>query len=108
MGFSFGAWIGLATGAADARVRALVGLGLPTASLDFDFLRDVQQPKLIVQGTEDQFSSRAQIENLFASLQDPKRLKWIDDVDHFFTGKLDEVQQAVGVFLRDILLEMPI
>jgi alpha/beta superfamily hydrolase len=108
MGFSFGAWVGLATGAADARVRALVGLGLPTATLDFNFLRNVQKPKLIVQGTEDQFSRRAQIEDLYASLPEPKRLHWIDDVDHFFTGKLDEVQQAVGVFLRDILAKMPI
>src|ERR1051326_5967971 len=35
-GFSFGAWTGLAVGCAEARVRQLVGVGVPVASLPVD------------------------------------------------------------------------
>ncbi len=102
IGFSFGAWVGLAVGAVDSRVRALAGLGLPTASLDFDFLRAVSKPKLIIQGTEDQFGARAEVQALFASLAEPKRLHWVDGVDHFFAGKLEEVQTVLHEFLQEI------
>ncbi len=103
MGFSFGAWVGLAVGATDPRVCALVGLGLPTASADLSFLRELPKPKLIIQGTQDPFGPRVQVEALFASLAEPKRLHWVEEADHFFTGKLDEVQAALRVFLQEIM-----
>lgn len=102
-GFSFGAWVGLAVGATDPRVSALVGLGLPVASEDFSFLRVVPKPKLVIQGTQDPFGPRGQLEALFASWVEPKRLHWIQGADHFFTGKLHEVQAALGAFLQEIL-----
>lgn len=103
MGFSFGAWVGLAVGAPDRRVIALVGLGLPIALLDFDFLHDVRKPKLIVQATHDIYGPREQVDNLFKALQKPKRLHWVAGVDHFFTGRLNEVQTVVGDFLQEIV-----
>lgn len=103
MGFSFGAWVGLAVGAADPRVRALVGLGLPAASLDLSFLRHVTKPKLIIQGTRDQYGPRDRVEALFASLPDPKRMHWVEGADHFFAGRLDEIQPLIRDFLQEIL-----
>jgi alpha/beta superfamily hydrolase len=102
MGFSFGAWVGLAVGAADPRVRALVGLGVPVGTSDVGYLRGISKPKLIVQGTEDVFAPREQAEAFFASLAEPKRLHWVQGADHFFTGKLDEVRKAVRCFLEEI------
>lgn len=102
MGFSFGAAVALATGASDPRVVALVALGLPATSMDLDFLRYVQKPKLIVQATDDVFGPREQIEALFASVPRPKRLHWVEGADHFFTGKLDEVQATIRAFLREL------
>ncbi len=107
MGFSFGAWVGLAVGTPDPRVIALVGLGLPTALLDFDFLREVRKPKLIVQGTQDIYGPRDQVNNLFKSLQRPKRLHWVESADHFFTGRLDEVQTVVRNFVQRIVTAAP-
>ena len=103
MGFSFGAWVGLAVGARDPRATSLVGLGLPTASTDLTFLRQATKPKLIVQGTEDVYGPRGQVEALFASLPEPKRIHWVEGADHFFAGKLDEVQAAVRAFLEETL-----
>lgn len=98
-GFSFGSWVGLAVGAVDDRVRALVGLGVPVGSSDFRFLQPVTKPKLIVQGTVDVYGPREKVESLFASLAEPKQIHWVVGSDHFFTGKLDELQAAVREFL---------
>jgi len=99
MGFSFGAWVGLAVGATDARVSSLVGLGLPVNTADFGFLRYVAKPKLILQGTRDEFGPVAEVSELYDSLVEPKQIHWVQDADHFFAGKLDEVQETLHQFL---------
>jgi alpha/beta superfamily hydrolase len=104
IGFSFGASVGLRVGANDPRVVALVGLGVPVTSTNMDFLRGVLKPKLIIQGTRDQFGSRAQVESFYGMLAEPKQLYWVQNADHFFTGKLEEVQRAIREFLRSELI----
>jgi len=104
IGFSFGASVGLRVGANDPRVVALVGLGVPVTFTNMDFLRSVLKPKLIVQGTRDQFGSRAQVESFYGMLAEPKQLYWVQNADHFFTGKLEEVQRAIREFLRSELI----
>lgn len=102
MGFSFGAWMGLTVGATDPRVTSLVGLGVPVKLYDFDFLSAVRKPKLIVQGTRDEFGSVAQVTQFYDSLAEPKQMHWVEGADHFFAGKLDEVQQVLQEFLTPI------
>jgi hypothetical protein len=68
-------------------------------SLDFDFLRDVRKPKLLLQGTRDEFGPVAQVSELYRSLAEPKQIHWVEGADHFFAGKLDEVQEALRQFL---------
>jgi uncharacterized protein len=104
MGFSFGAWVGLAVGAEDSRVRYLVGLGLPVASSDLGFLRAVTKPKLIVQGTEDVHGPRRSVAAFFESLAEPKRIHWVEGADHFFTGRLEGVQKAIEAFLKEMVV----
>jgi alpha/beta superfamily hydrolase len=98
-GFSFGAWVGLRVGCADARVDSLIGLGVPVNTAKFDFLLACVKPKLFVQGTEDQYGARERVATLVGSLADPKRLVFIEGVDHFFTGKLDEVARAITAWM---------
>jgi uncharacterized protein len=102
MGFSFGAWVGLEVGATDARVSALVGLGVPVNMSDLTYLRGVVKPKLIIQGTRDQYGSVANVTELYESLSEPKQIHWVDGADHFFSGKLDEVQEVLGKFLAPL------
>ena len=106
MGFSFGSWVGLAVGATDPRVSTLVGLGVPVNMSNFDFLHGVRKPKLILQGTRDQFGSVAQVTELYDSLAEPKQIHWVEGADHFFAGKLDEVQEVLRQFLAPISGEM--
>ena len=94
-GFSFGSFVGLRVGCGDSRVTRVIGLGLPVNNVDMTYLRDCAKPKLFIQGGEDQFGSRANIEALFATLPEPKRLVIVEGADHFFAGKLQEVSAAI-------------
>ncbi|MGD0270672.1 MAG: alpha/beta fold hydrolase, partial [Candidatus Sulfotelmatobacter sp.] len=59
-GFSFGAAVGLQAACPDARVQALIGVGVPAIPVaadtetprvyTFDFLRECSKPKLFVSG----------------------------------------------------------
>jgi len=94
-GFSFGAWVGLRVGAEDARVGRLAGLGIPVNDSDFSYLHGCTKPKLFVVGTDDKFAERDRVESLVASLPEPKRLILVEGADHFFTGKLDQLDRAI-------------
>jgi alpha/beta superfamily hydrolase len=76
-----------------------MGLGLPVGSSDFSFLLEVGKPKLIIQGTRDEFGPSSQLQALYDSLAEPKQVHWVEGADHFFAGKLDEVQRALREFL---------
>lgn len=107
-GFSFGAAVGLQAACPDARVRAVIGLGLPVApiegrSYDFRFLRNCVKPKLFVSGSQDVFGPRAELERTVALSADPKQLVWIDGADHFFAGRLHEVRETIEDWVEKTL-----
>jgi hypothetical protein len=102
-GFSFGAWVGLRVGCEDARVMALVGLGLPVGSVDVSYLSSCAKSKLLVSGDHDQYAPKQKLEAFVAGL--PPRLKtntemiFIASADHFFTGHLDELDRVLTAWL---------
>src|ERR1700679_3072991 len=103
-GFSFGAAVGLQAAYADDRVMALIALGLPAVPIptntavprtyDFVCLRTSPKPKLFISGARDQFGPRAKLEELIASVPEPKKLVIIEGADHFFEGRLRELREA--------------
>lgn len=98
-GFSFGSAIGLQTCCGDERVKGLIALGLPVHAEGRDyryrFLPSCPQPKLFISGARDQYGPHSQVEEVVHSAKPPAELIWIDDADHFFAGKLDQVQLAI-------------
>lgn len=94
-GFSFGAFVGLRVGCADARVERLIGMGLPVNDTRPDYLLKCAKPKLLLQGGNDQYGSIANLEALFAEMPEPKKMVVIDGVDHFFAGKLPQVGEEI-------------
>jgi uncharacterized protein len=112
-GFSFGAAVGLRAASSDARVKALIGVGTPVAPVaaeteaartyTFDFLRDCVKPKLFVSGARDQFGPRAKLEELVASISEPRKLVVIEGADHFFEGRLRELREAIEVWVRETI-----
>ena len=100
-GFSFGAWVGLRVGCEDARVSELIGLGIPVNSTDFSFLQRCEKPKLFVQGGNDQFGAAGKVQLIVGPLPGEKRLVMVEGVDHFFTGKLNQVSEAIQAWLLE-------
>lgn len=98
-GFSFGAAMGLRACCGDERVKGLIGLGLPVHAegrdYEYRFLSSCPQAKLFISGTRDQYGPRAKVEAAFGAAKQPAELVWIDDADHFFAGRLEQVQLAI-------------
>jgi uncharacterized protein len=114
-GFSFGAAIGLRAASSDERAKALIGVGVPAILVaadaeaarvyTFEFLSDCTKPKLFVSGARDQFGPRANLEELVASVPEPKKLVVIEGADHFFEGRLRELREAIEAWVREAVVE---
>lgn len=112
-GFSFGAAVGLRAAAPDARVKALIGVGTPVAPVaadkeeprvyTFEFLHECVKPKLFVSGARDQFGPRENLEELVASVPEPKKLVVIEGADHFFEGRLREMREAIESWVKETI-----
>jgi hypothetical protein len=116
-GFSFGAAVGLRAACKDARVKALIGVGVPAIPVaadaetpriyTLDFLRECAKPKLFVSGARDQFAPRAKLEALVAAAAEPKKLVVIEGGDHFFEGRLRELREAIEHWVKEALSRLP-
>ncbi len=93
-GFSFGSVVGLPVGAEDARVTHLVGIGVPER-FPFERLSSVTKPKLFVHGEKDHLAPLAALRAGLPRVARPFDLVVIEEVDHFFTGRTRELEQAI-------------
>jgi alpha/beta superfamily hydrolase len=100
-GFSFGSGVGLRVGCEDSRVAEMIGIGVPVNDWDFSYLSACEKPKLFVQGSKDQFGAADRLKSLVASLPGDNRLIVVNDADHFFTGKLDQLGHAITDWLTE-------
>jgi alpha/beta superfamily hydrolase len=101
-GYSFGAIVCLPVGADDERVGGLIGVAPPLEMFDFGFLRDCQKPKLFICGEYDTICPPSKMGELFQALPDPKRLRMLSGIDHFFYGKRGLLEGVVGDFLEQM------
>lgn len=106
-GFSFGSWIALEVGAADARVSTLIGIAPPVATsvsgmtYTFPHTLATTKPKFLVQGEADEVCPLAGMWAFYGKLHEPKELAVIDGADHLFEGKTAEVGEALEDLLAD-------
>lgn len=116
-GFSFGAAVGLRAACPDSRVKAVIGVGTPVGPVvadseaprnyTFDFLRECTKPKLFVSGDRDQFGPRAKLEDLVASIPEPKKLVIVEGADHFFEGRLRELRETIEAWVKQAVSSQP-
>jgi alpha/beta superfamily hydrolase len=99
-GYSFGAIVCLPVGADDERIRGIIGVAPPLEMFDFGFLRDCPKPKLFVCGDRDDICPSSKMEEFFQALPDPKWLRVLPGIDHFFYGKRGLLEGAIGGFLE--------
>jgi alpha/beta superfamily hydrolase len=88
-------------------VKGIVALGVPMQALGrnyaYRFLPGCPQPKLFISGTQDEFATVPDVEELTASTTHAK-LIWVAEADHFFAGKLDQVRDGIQVWMRENFL----
>jgi uncharacterized protein len=102
-GFSFGSMVGLRVGCEDKRVVRLIGLGVPVNNTDFSFLRECAKPKLFVHGEHDEHGALRAVRELFLTLPGENLLVDVPGADHFFVGKLDQVDRAIVHWLTPVI-----
>ena len=106
-GFSFGAAMAIASccSSIGSQICALVALGLPTQAFDrgYDYasLQTCTTPKLFLSGNHDQFAPLSELRQIANAAAQPKSLVLIPGADHFFTGHLDAMQQALQSWLKE-------
>ena len=59
--------------------------------------------KLIAQGGEDQYGPQSSLLPWYDALAEPKSLAIISGADHFFTGHLQEMRDALQQWVRDVI-----
>ncbi|HEY3987999.1 MAG TPA: alpha/beta family hydrolase [Acidobacteriaceae bacterium] len=103
IGFSFGAYVGLRACCGDARIPGFVALGLPVEAegrgYSYSFLASCTLPKLFVSGGADEYGPTVTLERIIASAAEPKTLVIVPQADHFFAGKLEQMQQVLRGWL---------
>jgi uncharacterized protein len=105
VGHSFGGRISLAymaSHALEARVGAVVCIGLPVAWRNLEHLGQWPHPKLFVTGERDDFSPPAQLAEFVATLPEPKTIVTLKRTGHFFEGREHDLAALVAGFLARV------
>jgi alpha/beta superfamily hydrolase len=100
-GFSFGCWVGLRAGCEDARVTSLIGIGAPVNSADFSYLAHCVKPKLFVLGANDIYGAPDKLKSVVSAAAGENEIVIVEDADHFFVGKLDQVDAAITNWMSE-------
>ena len=105
-GFSFGSATGLRAACPDPDVKAIISIGTPVEAegrlYKFEFLRECTKPKLFVSGDHDQYAPAERLEELVATVAEPKELVFVPG-DHFFEGHLSEMRMTIESWIAEVL-----
>lgn len=98
-GFSFGSRIGLKVCCTGTSINRFLAVGTPVDYGDWGFLDHCTCPKFFLHATKDQYGSRKTMEAVFERAATPKKIVWIESINHFFDDALDALENAaVSVF----------
>lgn len=106
-GFSFGAWIGMQLLMRRPEIDGFVSVAPPANMFDFSFLAPCPSSGLIVHGAADEIVPEAATAKLVAKLSQQKDIRIdyrvMDDANHFFHNRTDELTAVVDAYLDGAL-----
>jgi alpha/beta superfamily hydrolase len=103
-GFSFGAWMSARVGCLDPRGSHLLLVGLAASLFEIEELSGCRKPCAMVQGDRDQYGEWSKVEAAAASMG-RARLFRVEGADHFFEGKIPQLEAALRDATRYLLAE---
>ncbi len=94
-GFSFGSRTLVGLAPRDARIQRVLLVALPVIAYDCQAALEVTQPGAIIMAGDDTFGTLEVLSRQLPELVRRFHVEEIPGVDHFFTGKLDELRLRV-------------
>ena len=94
-GFSFGSWVASRVAASETAVKRLLLVAPPVHTQTFEEMRTCPVPKLVIQGTADDVCKPENLDRVFPTWADPKRLERVEGASHFFDRRLAELGAAI-------------
>lgn len=94
-GFSFGSRTLVGLAPKDPRIERVLLVALPVIAYDCRAALEVTQPGAIIMAGDDTFGTLEVLSRQLPELLNRFHVEEIPDVDHFFTGKLDELRLRV-------------
>jgi alpha/beta superfamily hydrolase len=107
VGYSFGSLCGLRHALDAPDVAALIAIGLPVRLYPMDAVARLSQPLAVVQGSEDEFGSPADVRQAVAPAKHPVRVHVIGGAGHLFPDHAPEVATAVVTAANELLGTFP-
>ncbi len=102
-GYSFGAWIVIKASSCISPVPAMVLVSPPVAMYDFEKLTMPPGSRcLVISGTDDHICPIDDLNRWCGNLPCLVTLVEVQGSDHFYTGKENDIFQAVTKFLRSL------
>ncbi len=97
LGFSFGAGVAFALAAREAGIDRILSLGTPVYALDAERAADTAVRATFIHGERDEIAPLEALRERLAEIAPAADVRVIAGADHFFTGRLGELQAAVRV-----------
>jgi alpha/beta superfamily hydrolase len=99
-GYSFGAWVNALRSWRVEQVARMIMVSPPVSFLAFPDLSDNSKIELVIAGTRDEFGDLNTLRATLRTWSPAAELKVIEGADHFYSGKLGELQGALREFLE--------
>lgn len=103
-GFSFGSWVALQLLKKNRDIQQFICAAPPVNVYDFNFMLPIDREGLFVQGTADTVVNPASSKELAEKISHMSQINvechMIDDADHFFTGKLDQLTSITTDYIQ--------
>jgi alpha/beta superfamily hydrolase len=99
VGYSFGAWVNALGSWRFEQVARMIMVSPPVSFLEFPDLSDNSKIELVIVGTRDDFAELTTLRATLRTWSPTAELKVIEGADHFYSGKLEELQGVLREFL---------
>jgi len=106
-GFSFGARTSAALATGEVRVRQVLLVALPVLAFPCAMADDVRCPGLVLMASKDTFGTAADVKEVLPGLAARVEVSEIEGADHFFSGKLEDLQARIGDWAQRALHTEP-
>jgi alpha/beta superfamily hydrolase len=106
-GFSFGARTAAALATHEDRIRQVLLIALPVLAFPCAVADDVRCPGLTLMASEDAFGTAADVKAALPVLASRVEVDELEGADHFFSGKLQDLQARIGDWAQRALHTEP-